>query len=533
MQILDNQPISFRPNLETESDCNQLGRKTYCQLFEIGDTLKAQWRLDPCQTIECDGLYFFCYDPDNDEYTINSEEGETDGLICHISGTETTVTIGVDLIPGRYYGIKILVSGQTQGSIRIVAGTQEGEWFDGNGTFTSFLTPDTEVLTIEMDEDFDGCMSFVQADLYPSIGDWEIGLFDLDDNWVREVHTYGNTYLSYEDDWATLNWPIPDGLYYTAVTEGCYKICVSDPCQEHSGYVYSSNVFQDDFDDDSQWTLDSGITIANGLMTFVSDGLGGTKVAEANTFSFPSLNTCQFLVRINFSSIDVAYLGSDIIINIGSFSQAVEITSTVRSNLYIETYISSGIVDSFSLEFDNTIGAGGAPAINIEDIFVKVEQECFFNNVIADYCSNCLNIRESHPCAVLVDAYNNESGYFNFTNFSLTSRLRLLFVNPYSKNRNENYKHSNGSYYKNFAEKDKAWEVIFDYVDEVTHDFIDMALICDHLTLDNDDNFNGEEYIWLGDDYKPEWDKDGRQFLAQSRIELRRKSGHITNSNCS
>lgn len=652
MQILDNQPISFRETLETDSPCNLGDKKTYCQLFENGDRLKAQWIVDPCSTIECEdevgqniagnecadwtldgmgtwscaggilsadgsgsgyevtqivptiagqaylvtftvsnltvgsvgiklgsaatytyynanGTYsilltdtsdhilsfitggtppnFFdgdvsevivsglgCYEADNSNFFTDEENNS----ICHVTGAATILTVNEALEVNKYYGIQILVSGQTQGSIRIIAGTTVGEWFEGNGYFTSFLVADTSTLSIEMDTDFDGCVSFVKADLYPSVEDWEIGLFDLDGTWIREIQTYGGTnFLTYDNNFLTLDWYIPSSAYYApSVAEGCYKICLIDPCVEHSGFVYSSSIFQDDFDNGTLWSLQSGITISGGEMTFISNLGGGTKQAEIISFSYPSLTGCTFTVRINFSAIDALYLNSTLIINIGGVATPVTIDAGVISDLFIEETITAGAVGGFSLEFDNSVDpSGGSPEMSITSMFIKVSQECFFENVIPDYCSNCISIKEEQPCTLRFEAYCDEAANgFNFTNFSLIGRLRTIFVNPFSKSKNENYKFSNGSYYKNYSEKDKIWEVLFDYVDETTHDWLATALLCDHLKIYNPVTFpNNDEHIWLEDSYKPEWDKEGRQKVAQSRIELRKKSGHLTNSNCS
>lgn len=646
MQILDNQPISFRPYLETDSPCNLGDRKKYCQLYENGDHLKAQWIVDPCSTLECDppsdnltsnpnftggasawtlangatynsdaikfapdasgsqlsqsivldagkcyllrftisnyvagtttptlgstvgttvnanGTYtqiitpttndlsfsgstsadltvddiflynLECFCPDNEDVYVNNQ------TICHISGTATILTFDVPLVSGKYYGITIEISNQTKGAATIIAGTMAGESFDGNGSFTSFLTSNGTVLTIEMDADFDGCVSFIKADIYPATEDYEIGLFDLDDNWLREIQTYGGiNYLTYDENWITLDWFIPNALYYSpAIAEGCYKICLIDPCLEHTGFVYAASLFEDEFDNSSQWTLGSGIAISDGEMTFISNNGGGVKTATANSFPFTNFNGCTFKVRLNFSEIDIAYLGSQLIINIGGASATIIIDAGIISALHVDVQIVSIVANSFSIDFDNTVDpGGGAPKLSIEAMFIKLDQECFFDAIIPDYCSNCISIKQEQPCTVKINAFCNESSLgFNFTNFSLTTRLRTLFINPISKVRNENYKKSNGSYYKNFAEKDKVWEVLFDYMDEIGHDFLATALVCDHMTLYNNSNFiANDEYIWFDDNYKPEWDKDGRQKVAQSRIELRRIDGHLTNSNCS
>ena len=68
----------------------------------------------------------------------------------------------------------------------------------------------------------------------------------------------------------------------------------------------------------------------------------------------------------------------------------------------------------------------------------------------------------------------------------------------------------------------KYWEGLFDYADENFHDTVGTQVLCDTIQIDS------VSYFVKPGDYKPEWDKDGRQRLAQARIELCKKASNNT-----
>ena len=107
--------------------------------------------------------------------------------------------------------------------------------------------------------------------------------------------------------------------------------------------------------------------------------------------------------------------------------------------------------------------------------------------------------------------FNDPSTTIDFT---LRQRLRLLQFNPTYPAKSEEYLYSNGNHVRTYAETGKFRTAWFDYVDEPTHDAIRVQLLCDTLTIDN------KQYYCLAEDYEPEWAQNGKQALAQSRVEL-------------
>ena len=127
----------------------------------------------------------------------------------------------------------------------------------------------------------------------------------------------------------------------------------------------------------------------------------------------------------------------------------------------------------------------------------------------------------SHPCSVWVEADNNGYAFDLFfksddtaITYTLGQRLRLLQFNPIYPNKSETYLYSNGQMTRTYGQTGKKREAWFDYVDEPTHDVIRVQLLSDTLTIE------GKQYFCLVEDYEPEWAINGKQSLAQSRVEL-------------
>jgi hypothetical protein len=127
----------------------------------------------------------------------------------------------------------------------------------------------------------------------------------------------------------------------------------------------------------------------------------------------------------------------------------------------------------------------------------------------------------SHPCSVWVEADNSGFAFDLFfksddtaVTYTIGQRLRLLQFNPIYPTKSETYLYSNGNMTRTYGQTGKKREAWFDYVDEPTHDTIRVQLLSDTLTIE------GAQYFCLVEDYEPEWAVNGKQALAQSRVEL-------------
>jgi hypothetical protein len=664
--LIESQPITFRTAFETDSDCNAINNKVYCQMYNQADTVTAQWKQTPCGnnlscwtsfdtclacditgvdynsddwtlgahwtqgsnkiavdsigvspgnatwdattplieghcyiltytvteyvggsvqailggatgdlgSVNADGSYteiFVCgasntlvFDPANSTklkiqdvylYDMGCLCADSDGSnsidisdntqICHIAGVSATVSGFATLTPNKYYKAVVTVENATAGYITMDFYASP-EQFTGNGSFTVYATANTTDFVIGMSSQFDGCITAVEIYEMSGSDSFEVGLYDLDGNYIAPISTFGySSNISFQNEFVTLQWSIADGdAYGNPISNGCYQICFVDPCPELYGAFVSGAIIKiDNFDDPADWTLEDHITIADGAMTFTSTTDPFTALA-ASEYPIDCYDECNYTVRIDFGAIDVRYLGTTF-----TFTMVNDITVTITQDVIdnLSVTFETGAIDCqqgpitleipINIEFTSLDLPGDSlnptAVLELTSITVALNQECFFAESDR-ICSNCISIKDTHDCTALLTAYCNEPALgFNFDTFKLYQRLRVLFINPTSKNRNENYLLSNGTYYKNFATRDKIFDVLFDYVDEVAHDAINTMLICDTLKIQSDGIPNNDEYIWLDDSYKPEWESQGRMNIAQSRIQIQRKSGVLTNSNCS
>jgi hypothetical protein len=121
---------------------------------------------------------------------------------------------------------------------------------------------------------------------------------------------------------------------------------------------------------------------------------------------------------------------------------------------------------------------------------------------------------------------NLEQFYWD-SGFLLLLRAKILSINPNYTQEEEDYLFSSGVRNITASQAEKYWTMVFNYADEITHDVIAALINCRSVYVDN-----VEMYFKKGN-YQPEWDKDGRQALAQSRVEAKQKNRAIFNTNCS
>lgn len=69
----------------------------------------------------------------------------------------------------------------------------------------------------------------------------------------------------------------------------------------------------------------------------------------------------------------------------------------------------------------------------------------------------------------------------------------------------------------------KIYTILFDYMDELSHDVIMTLLLCKVVwigTAINTVATNDNRYFLIPQDYTPEWEKDGKLNLAMGRVQM-------------
>jgi hypothetical protein len=140
-----------------------------------------------------------------------------------------------------------------------------------------------------------------------------------------------------------------------------------------------------------------------------------------------------------------------------------------------------------------------------------------------DYLSNCFVYSESVPCSKVIYAFPGENLGFNSNcSFAIVKRVRAVRIIPTYKVTSSDFIGSDGTRTLVSGSGQKIYTILFDYMDELSHDVIMTLLLCKVVwigTAINTVATNDNRYFLIPQDYTPEWDKDGKLNLAMGRIQ--------------
>jgi len=150
----------------------------------------------------------------------------------------------------------------------------------------------------------------------------------------------------------------------------------------------------------------------------------------------------------------------------------------------------------------------------------------------ATYTSECLDYRAEHPNTRMIVAYCDQPSFgFEFANtgFLIQQRVVCRSLNPRYPSQVDIQKSGNGDARVTYAEQEKYWQFVTDYVSETFHDTFSIQQKCDHLLIGTGPD-NGKEYIFSPDEYQPEWRTEGDYSLSPVTGSLRIKAqGEVFN----
>lgn len=205
-------------------------------------------------------------------------------------------------------------------------------------------------------------------------------------------------------------------------------------------------------------------------------------------------------------------------------------TSSLNPVLFNENWITWNIVS-----LDNVL-SGGIP-VSLPYSCFKVELRDFCYNGVEEsfqyQSDSIINYKEEHECTKRIRAWADGIALgFNFGDngnlFKLIQRFRTLYMTPTYPNSGEDYRYSTGTIKRVYAEAEKHYELLFDYMDEYAHDTMGNGMIpCDIFEID------GVECLVVFKDYEPNWAERGKRNLAQSTIEIQKRIEKVLfNRNC-
>ena len=533
--VIPNQPINLEPF--AVDDCNVGDNKAYCTLYNDGDYAYLQFKQTPCGgNIVSEGNFVTVDDWTADAgwtHVPNSiGAGLDDGTFVHTPGTSDDLEQSAGLVNGNYYKVTITVGDRTAGTVRILLGGTDIGTIDSNGEFTLYGTASsTGVLKIRANSAFDGYVAYVSA--YELVNTYQLVLLDADTETAAAVQP--SIASVYDDEYVTLYWQ------WSGVPMGCYKVSVGDPCNPGAG---ASLVSDPEFDSGTGWNIinDGGtqhLVIAGGTLSVTIETPGDTFIETIESNTFELINGCCYRIEVQFGNVDPAFdsnVAGGTIIGLKSTllgGSVVNFISGPNSFYENQTFYFDFCLPAFTnpstdyqLYFTYQAANGntftGGEYAEIKKMNIYPIYDCGTGDVT--YVSNCLALDTEHDCAKLVQATcdNGTTKYgFRWGAFVLNHRARFLKFNPFYPTDADDYEYSSGTRSLTFAKREKYWDGLFDYADENFHDTVSTQVLCDTIQID------GVSYFVRPGDYKPEWDKDGRQRLAQARIELRKKASTI------
>lgn len=151
----------------------------------------------------------------------------------------------------------------------------------------------------------------------------------------------------------------------------------------------------------------------------------------------------------------------------------------------------------------------------------------------ATFISECLNFDEVHPGTTLVTAWCDQDALgstpadnlgFVTTGFELQMRIVCRSLNPILKTEGNNAFFSDGDAALKYAQMEKYWQFVTDYMSESALTALGGMIRCDHFTI-GEDGSAATEYLAEMDDLSPNWLQDGSYNLAPVTITIRKSIG--------
>ncbi len=539
---IPNQPINLQP--PTVDPCNIGDNKEYCTLYQTDGVGYVQFRQTPCYgNIISEGNFATVDDWTADagwDYLPNSQGASlSDGSYRHVPGTTDDLVQTVTAVNGKYCKVTFTVSNRTAGEMEVFIGGTSAGTIDENGTFSLYAVAGvTGELKFTADSDLDGTISYVS--LFILQNSFTATLLNEDDASASAFQPSFS--YNYNKDFVTVQWSWQD------VPEGCYKVSIGDPCDPGTS---TEILLNPSFTSISNWTIVDNWPSSTQCLSISGGNLNVTKVVSGiveavSEYAYQPIafttGNCYYRFSVTFGAVDNAFItASDTLITIvltdGSAYPFTDITFSqfvpqANTTVYFDWYGNlTNYDDPTFVIFVESNGAGGGTGgeyIEISSASLKRIYDCA--DTSETFVSNCLAVSTEHDCAkrVIGDCYSGSDvvkyGFMFDGSFRLDQMARFLKFNPSYPVNSDDYKFSSGTQSLTYASREKFYDGLLDYADETFHDSFSTQVLCDSFTIDT------VAYFVKPDDYKPEWDKDGRQRLAQARIQLSKKTSIISSN---
>lgn len=486
---INNQSI----NWNSLDACNPIVTDLRCALYELDDTIQLQFRNIPCgDSITCpigmdeganilaDGE-FYAYD----DWVLgsNTDYNPYTYKLCFDNSSSATTQTILTSEQTLFWKVRFTISDYTAGTFRIGLVGQlvsvYGDSVAGNGTYEQIikLNNDPELALIALVPDsFTACIDDIE--LMPMTSEcWDLDLdWELSDSNTFCHEAGSSSSLTYQG---------------TLLTVGVrYKLVVGlSPRTE--GVIEATDGTQT-------------IELFDGVNEYYFVAQDTDLIFEVDANYDGCVESVELFALDTFTDEEIWIAWTE-----NETTQTIDLLSKVSYDR-----------DFATVEFTVAELGDGMPETCYQ---IGYYNHCTYEGTL----SNCINVKETHECTVLVTASNTCDAFgFNFRcGFDLTQRVRVTKFNPEYTMTNENELLSNGTFRKILGQRNKTYAVILDWGDVAVHDCMSLQLLSETLTVD------GDEYYFLDNQYVPDWDKDGKNGLAIAEFKLSKTGDNLKQTN--
>jgi len=523
--------VSVQELIHTDDEFNDRSRQCdclsqqYCQPVQWDDNTAFEVRLTPLSGVSLvyhGNFAFVTFWTFGAGWAHDAVNFEADATASN-ADLEQAVSIGAN----RYYKINFTIKNYAAGSVQgKLGGVAFTAALSANGTFEYWVTTGVALSNSLLEftgTGFTGSIDDVAVVEYSTAG---YAVTDEDGNVA--LTDAPTSSAVYDEDWAmiTIDWN-----QLQAQEVSCFFICVFDlslgslsPVESTSlGDDISSGgkwdyIFNGDFENSTFWTVGADWIIAVGAASF--SGLG--TVAD-RTLSQGLKN--RLLPGVEYTLIFniTAYLAGTLTVSVGGTTVGTYNSAGVKStNFTLASLAADGTLVAF---LGTQLGSFSIDNIAIIARTGAEEEEA---------CSQCYNLRETHPCTLLVQASNDDAAFGlswsgNLSIFEQSLRLRSKIWKPKYPEEKENFRDSAGNDSTLYFDSKTILTLSVEQVPEYIHRCLRVLLGHDNVTI-TDGNGVESAYVKEPGDYDPVWRNSSN--LAPVEVELTPDDDIARNSNC-
>lgn len=450
------------------------------------------------------------------------------GLACHSPGSASDLyaDLYTGLASGDYVKVTYSIFGMSDGTVTVKVGGTTSRVVTQNGTYTDYvlsLYSDT-YLKFSTDSDFDGCISPTSSYQLLDATD----LFNA--AYAVNIETGSSTVMNVALNEDRINFY----LYTGFLSDGCYRITVTDPCGTNSGTEINNDPL---FNNSGAWTIDvSNVTPA--VTAVISGGqlviTNPVSPAGAPTGYVELSQTINLFNGVNLYAIHTDFITGLFTEPIPSNAGNIEIVFPGGNSLIQAAgwSASTQYVKNTTIQVVNTPGNPDYNKLVIrfeltgtleDDVYRFLSASIQMTPALVSvYNSNCLKLVTDTGSTKLImgesDLDKSHGFLFDAQFFPrLDYRENVSFQSPKRPNNNDGYLNSAGRHKKNFSQNTKQWELIYSGVDENGHDCLSTIMSMDHFYI-GEDTTTRYEYYWDEKTYEEDTGKKGIGVISEAKV---------------